>query len=157
MYELNDSWCLRVNTLVTIEFYEWKNNLKELYKKIWDQEKDVLTFFSPEMFYKYFSEEFDSKLVQKYWKTKTLIKDSEIARRHIKNNPKSTIKFLPKDFNINVDIIITWNSIIMISFEAYWIKYIIFLFYFQNILNIDIEIMRIIIFFSFCDTYFSRH
>jgi len=111
-------WIYNKNSTNTnLEFYEWKDNLKKLYKKIWSQEKDIFTFFSPEMFYKYFSEKFDSTLVQKYWKTKTLIKDSEIAKKHIQNNPKSDIKFLPKDFNINVDIIITWNSIIMISFE----------------------------------------
>ncbi len=105
------------NTNTNLEFYEWKNNLKELYKKIWSNWKDIFTFFSPEIFYKYFTEEFDSSLEQKYWRTKTLIKNNNFSKKHIENNPKSEIKLLPKDFEIDVDIIITWNSIIMISFE----------------------------------------
>ncbi len=111
-------WIYKENiTKTNLEFYEWIDSLKKLYRKIWSSWKDIYTFFSPEMFYKYFTEEFDSSLTQKYWKTRTLIKDNFTAKKHIKNNPKSEIKLLPKDFEIDVDIIITWNSIIMISFE----------------------------------------
>lgn len=105
----------------SIEFYEGKKAITNLYKKVWSSWLTVYTFFSPEEFYKYFSEEFDSSLwsleIKAWWKTKTLIKNNNFSKKHIQNNPNSQIKLLPSGFELDVDVIILWNSIIMISFN----------------------------------------
>lgn len=105
----------------SLEFYENKKAINELYKKIWSSWLTIYTFISPEEFYKHFSEDFDKSLwileKKAWWKTKTLIKNNNFWYKHIKNNHTSHIKFLPKGFELDVDVIILWNSIIMISFE----------------------------------------
>ncbi len=105
----------------SLEFYEWKKSLVNLYKKIWSSWTAIYSFLSPEEFYKNFSEEFDKSLwlleKKAWWKTKTLIKNNAFSKKHIQNNPFSQIKLLPENFDLDIDIIIVWNSIIMISFE----------------------------------------
>ncbi|MDD3301911.1 MAG: helix-turn-helix domain-containing protein [Candidatus Gracilibacteria bacterium] len=105
----------------SLEFYEDKEDLRNLYKKIWGSGMTIYTFISPLEFYKHFSEEFDRSLgfLEKKagGKTKTLTKNYSFSKEYIKNNPFSQIKLLPKDFELDVDIIVLGNSIIMISFS----------------------------------------
>lgn len=104
-----------------LEFYEWKVQIRKLYEEIWWSGLEIKAFFSPEQFYNMFWEEFDNKLCllenQKGGMTRDLLRDNGFARKHLKNNPHSKSKLLPKEFNFDVDIIILWNSVVMISFE----------------------------------------
>ncbi len=104
-----------------LEFYEEKSALMNLYRKIWSSGLAVYTFFSPGEFYKYFPKEFDSSLWdlerKAWWLTKTLIKNDGFSKEHIENNPFTQIKLLPKDFELDIDVIVLWNSIVMISFD----------------------------------------
>jgi len=116
-------WIYNENTTNTnLEFYEWKKWVKKIYEEIYSSWLEVLAFFSPEMFYKYLWEDFDIFLSNleklKWWKTKNLLQNNIYWKNHISSNITSNnSKLLPKDFNIEVDILLVKNSIIMISFE----------------------------------------
>lgn len=119
-------WIYNENSTNTnLEFYEWKNWIKKIYEEVWSSWQEVLAFFSPEHFYKIFSLEYDNFLANlessNLWKTKNLLVNNNFWKNHIKNFPWSYSKLLPKDFNLEVDVLIVKNSIIMVSFEPMYI------------------------------------
>lgn len=104
-----------------LEYYEWKNWIKNIYNKIWSSWEDVLAFFSPEAFSKYFSIEYEKelwKLSEKYWWiTKNLLQNNQAGRDHIKSIYTSNkSKLLPKWLELEVDLLIIKNTVIMVSY-----------------------------------------
>lgn len=105
-----------------LEFYEWKIQIKDIYKKIEKSGEKVLAFFSPEKFNALIWEQFEeelSLLSTKNWTTtKNLLKHDSFWKNHIKNpHTSSNSKLLPKDFEIEVDINIVKNTTILFSYE----------------------------------------
>ena len=104
-----------------LEFYDGKLWVKEVYNKIWSSWELVLTFFSPETFYKYFSTKYDEFLAniekKHWWNTRSLIQNNSSWKKHIALEYSSNWKLLPKELHLEIDVIIVKNSIIMISYE----------------------------------------
>ena len=108
-----------------LEFYEGKNWIKKIYEEVWSSGQDLMAFFSPEYFYKIFDLKYDKYLEnlekKNWWKTKNLLVNNNFWREHIKNFNGNSSKLLPKEFKLEVDIIIVKNSIIMVSFEPMYV------------------------------------
>lgn len=110
----------------TLEFYEWINWVKDTYETVWSSWKLVLTFFSPETFYKYFSEEYDKKLtsleIKNWWKTHNLLRFWDVSKKHLKADFTSNIsKVLPKWLDLETDVILVNEKIYLISFDPMYV------------------------------------
>ena len=116
-------WIYNENSTNTnLEFYEWKNWIKKVYEEVYSSWLDVLAFFSPEMFNKHLWEDFEKNISNLtkifWWKTKNLLQNDIYWKEHISSDLTSNnSKLLPKEFKIEVDILLIKNSLVMISFE----------------------------------------
>jgi len=120
-------WIYNENhTNTNLEFYEWKNWIKKIYKEISLSGQSVLAFFSPKKFYDIFSEEYDSYLSnlqrKSWWEIKNLLKNDTFWKDHLKADfTSNNSKLLPESFDFDVDIIIIKNTIVMVSFEPLYV------------------------------------
>ena len=105
-----------------LEFYEWEAQIKDVYRKIAKSWKKTLAFFSPENFdktiWKDIEEELSILSKKNCTTTKNLLRNDLYWREHLKNKfTSNNSKLLPKDFEIDADIMILWNSIVLVSYE----------------------------------------
>ena len=104
-----------------LEFYEDKNQIKKLYEEILSSWLEINTFFSPEKFYETFWGKFDIKLWEleklSWWKSRELIRNDSTAKKFTIINNNTNSKLLPESFKFDVDVLLLWNTIVMVSFE----------------------------------------
>ena len=107
-----------------VRYFEWKKGILNIYTEILSQFKNIYTFISMEKILDYLGieklDELRSMRIKNEIKIKELIKYTDFSKKIMKNRNTSLWlenKFLPKDFSINIDLLIWWDSIAMISFE----------------------------------------
>jgi len=108
----------------SVRYFEWKNWILQIYTEILSQFKNIYTFISLEKIINFLwvekLDELKAMRIKNEIKIKELIKNTDFARNFMKNRKISfwlENKWLPKNFPINIDLLIWWNSIAMISFE----------------------------------------
>lgn len=105
-----------------IEYYEGKEGVKKVYHKVWSSGEPVLAFFSPSVFLRHFTKEYDRKLWELEKKhggsTKNLLQNDLAWKEHLRDPHTSyNSKLLPKGLELSVDMIIVKNTIVMVSYD----------------------------------------
>lgn len=107
-----------------ISFYEGRDGLKITYQQIFNTHKNIYSIFSPESFFKLFSFEENYELLMTLYNNggtlyslveKTANPIRELAHVDFKKFIKS--KELPEEFKYETDLLVTDDTVVLISFK----------------------------------------
>jgi len=105
-----------------IKFYEGKEGMRSIYREMTKTPQKLWSIFSADRYYAVFSqkdgEEFIENIYNSGGQLRDLVENTKEGREYIKQNIASKIgksKLLPKDFNFDVDLMVSGNKISMIS------------------------------------------
>lgn len=109
-----------------VRFYEGKEGLKNIYEEMLNTHKKVYTIFSFDDFLTVFSEKDNEHFFQILKNAGgilyDLIKPTPLAKKSVKaesyRKGVTKIKFLPEDFKVSIDQLVTGNKVAMISFKS---------------------------------------
>lgn len=106
-----------------VRYFEWKSWIRKIYREISTQFKPIVTFYSLEKYLSVLTvtdmDEFMDNL-SKYENTLSdLAEDTAFARDFLDSryfNSKE-VKWLPKTFPVDIDLLVWWDNVAMISFK----------------------------------------
>ncbi|KKW19411.1 MAG: Transcriptional regulator, TrmB [Parcubacteria group bacterium GW2011_GWA2_51_10] len=108
-----------------IRFYEGKEGIKAMYAEVFSTHQKLLAIGSMQDISKHFSEnecaEWFKLLSDKGGKIYDLVDDAPATRKYAKaayRKGHGPLKYLPKDFKLGTDTIITGNKVALISYSA---------------------------------------
>lgn len=120
--ELNSIFLNSSNT-ANIRFFEGKSWLRQIYREISTQFKPIMSFFSAEKFFEVLTmgdiNEFIENIIKNDNRIEDLIEDTPFARKFMegRNFAEKKINWLPKSFNMTIDLLIWGDSVAMISYD----------------------------------------
>lgn len=103
--------------------FEWKNAIKKIYKEIWESFSTIYAFVSPKDFINNINLEdrlYFLESIKNNDNTICNLVENTIEWKKFKKDfwySPMKLKFLPKDFELSVDILVYGNKVAMISFE----------------------------------------
>ena len=105
-----------------IQVFSWKSAVNNMYDLLAESTTDIYTFFSPERYFKIYSEEdsmdFNMAVYKNNVKLYDLVEDNEVWRNYVKSVSHNA-KVLPKDFdNVWMDMLILEDKVIFVSFDT---------------------------------------
>jgi sugar-specific transcriptional regulator TrmB len=105
-----------------IRYYEGKEGLKRIYEEIFNTSGAVYGIFSPAAYFKIFTLEENAQLFnllkEKGGRIYDLVERGEGSEKLVKQEYRKNsgrVKFLPEDFKITTDILVTGSKVAMIS------------------------------------------
>ena len=109
-----------------VRFYEGKEGLKNIYEEMLNTHKKVYTIFSFDDFLTVFTEKDNEHFFQILKNSGgilyDLIKPTSLAKKSVKaetyRKGVAKIKFLPENFKVTIDQMVTGNKVAMISFKS---------------------------------------
>lgn len=105
-----------------VKFYEGKDGMRSIYREMTKTPQILWSIFSADRYYAAFSqkdgEEFLNNIYESGGQLRDLVENTTEGKRYVKENLTHKIgksKLLPKDFEFDVDLMISGNKIAMIS------------------------------------------
>jgi sugar-specific transcriptional regulator TrmB len=105
-----------------IKFYEGKEGMRSIYREMTKTPQILWSMFSADRYYNAFNqkdgEEFLNNIYESGGQLRDLVKNTPEGKRYVKENTATKVgksKLLPKDFDFEVDLMVSGNKISMIS------------------------------------------
>lgn len=120
--ELNNLF-LNSSNHANVFYFEWLPSIRKEYHRISSGFKPIITFFSMWRYLKVLDVDDMNKFIWNIMKNQNtirdLVEDEEETRIIMKKRKFSwkSMKYLPKTFLVNIDLIIQWDVVTMISFK----------------------------------------